>query len=325
VPSAATSPATADQGWLYDLLRWAGVSQGTAAHWQQVIVRPLTVVVIVLAAVLVGWLGNRVIRRWIGAAAHKAVARADSPRASARALTLTALLANVWRGVVGTVAFFVVLATIGLNLTPLLAGATVIGATLGFGAQSMVRDLLSGFLLTVEGQFDIGDTIMVGDTVGTVEDVTLRVTRLRSYDGVVWFVPNGEIRKLANSTRGWSLASVDVPVPAGVDVDGALEAVRQAAGAVTHDERYRAFCLEEPRLWGVIAADADTYTTRVSVRSTTAEHDAVARALREEILRRLHAVAVTAAAASAGTETGTGTAGTGDGAAPSAGAGPADG
>ena len=105
------------------------------------------------------------------------------------------------------------LGTIGLNLTPLLAGATVIGATLGFGAQSMVRDLLAGVLLTVEGQFDIGDTIMVGDTSGTVEDLTLRVTRLRSDDGTVWYVPNGEIRKLANSSRGWAQATVDVPGP----------------------------------------------------------------------------------------------------------------
>ena len=102
-------------------------------------------------AVLIGWLGNRVIRRWVGAAAHKAVARADSPRAAARALTLTSLLANVWRGVVGAIAFFVILGTIGLNLTPLLAGATVIGATLGFGAQSMVRDLLAGLLLDRRG------------------------------------------------------------------------------------------------------------------------------------------------------------------------------
>ena len=211
--SGATSPIVVDDGWLYDVLRWAGVDPSTAAHWQQVVIKPLTVVLVVLVAVLIAWLGSRIIRRWVGAAAHKAVAHADSPRASARALTLTSLLANVWRAVIGVIAFFVVLGTIGLNLTPLLAGATVIGATIGFGAQSMVRDLLAGVLLTVEGQFDIGDTIMVGDTSGKVEDLTLRVTRLRSDDGTVWFVPNGEIRKLANSSRGWAQATVDVPVP----------------------------------------------------------------------------------------------------------------
>ncbi len=116
-----------------------------AAHWQEVVIKPVTVIVILLVAVLIGWLGSRIIRRWIGAAAHKAVAPGRLAAApSARALTLTALLANMWRGVIGVIAFFVVLGTIGINLTPLLAGATVIGATIGFGAQSMVRDLLAG-------------------------------------------------------------------------------------------------------------------------------------------------------------------------------------
>ena len=289
MPSGAI-PAVAGQGWLYDLLVWAGVNQTTAAHWQQVIIKPITVVIIVLVALAIGWLGNRIIRRWLGSAARKAVARADSPRASARAATLTALLANIWRGVIFVIAFFVILGTIGLNLTPLLAGATVIGATLGFGAQSMVRDLLSGLLLTVEGQFDIGDTIMVGDTAGTVEDLTFRVTRLRGHDGTVWYVPNGEIRKLANTTRGWAQAEVDVPVPATADVDTVLGALRRAADAVAEDARYASACLDSPRLWGVIAAAADTFTCRVSIRTPTTERDRVARAVREEAVRRLGAI-----------------------------------
>jgi len=288
----ATSPSVVDQGWLYSILRWAGVSESTSEHWQLVVIKPVTVAVVLLVAVLIGWLGNRVIHRWVGAAAHKAVARADSPRAAARALTLTSLLANVWRGVVGTVAFFVILGTIGLNLTPLLAGATVIGATLGFGAQSMVRDLLAGLLLTVEGQFDIGDTIMVGDTTGTVEDLTLRVTRLRADDGTVWYVPNGEIRKLANESRGWALATVDIPVPLTAPVDTVLDAVRAAADAVSSDPRYGASCLEPPRIWGVVDSAADTFTCRVSVRTATTERAAMARVLREEIARRLQAVGV---------------------------------
>jgi small conductance mechanosensitive channel len=292
----ATSPTVVDEGWLFDLLRWAGVSQPTAAHWQQVVIKPLTVLIVILVAAAVARLGNRIIRRWVGAAAKKAVSRAESPRAAARALTLTGLLANVWRGVIGVIAFFVVLGTIGLNLTPLLAGATVIGATLGFGAQSMVRDLLAGLLLTVEGQFDIGDTIWVGDTTGKVEDLTLRVTRLRADDGTVWYVPNGEIRKLANSSRGWAQATVDVPVPVAAGVDTVLAAVRGAADAVARDPRYAPLCLEPPRLWGVVAASLDSFTCRVSVRTSTIEREHLARILREEIGRRLQADGVFAAA-----------------------------
>jgi moderate conductance mechanosensitive channel len=288
----ATSPTLVDQGWLYDVLRWAGVSDPTAAHWQQVVIKPLTVVLVLLGAILIGRLGTKVIRRWIGAAAHKAVARADSPRAAARAQTLTGLLASVWRGVVWVIAFFVVLGTIGLNLTPLLAGATVIGATLGFGAQSMVRDLLAGLLLSVEGQFDIGDTIMVGDTVGKVEDLTLRVTRLRADDGTVWYVPNGEIRKLANESRGWAQATVDVPVPVAAPIEVVIDAMRSAADAVSHDPEYSSLCLEPPRVWGVVATAADTYTCRVSVRTSTADRDRVARVLRQEIALGLQAADV---------------------------------
>jgi len=292
VPLHAISPLVVDQGWLYDILRWAGVGSPTAAHWQEVVIKPVTVLVVVWVAILVGWLGSRIIRRWVGAAAHKAVAHADSPRAAARALTLTSLLANVWRGVVFAIAFFVVLGTIGLNLTPLLAGATVIGATLGFGAQSMVRDLLAGVLLTVEGQFDIGDTIAVGDTTGTVEDLTLRVTRLRSDDGTVWYVPNGEIRKLANSSRGWAQATVEVPVPVAAAVDTVLDAIAEAADAVSNDPRYAPLCLEPPRVWGVVATAADTFTCRVSVRTTTSDRERVARILRREMTLRLQAQGV---------------------------------
>jgi small conductance mechanosensitive channel len=139
----------------------------------------------------------------------------------------------------------------------------------------------------------------VGDTSGTVEDVTLRVTRLRSDDGTVWYVPNGEIRKLANSSRGWAQATVDVPVPIAARVDAVLEAIQAAADAESGDPRYAAMCIEPPRLWGVVATAADTFTCRVSVRTSTPDRERVARILRQEIALRLQAAgafAVTAAA-----------------------------
>jgi small conductance mechanosensitive channel len=132
---------------------------------------------------------------------QKAAERAGSPRSTVRAATLGVLLGNVWRVFIWTVALLIVLETAGLNLTPLLASATVIGATLGFGAQIFVRDFLTGIFLMAEDQYGIGDTITIGERVGTVEDLTLRVTRLRAPDGTLWYVPNGEIRQLANNTR----------------------------------------------------------------------------------------------------------------------------
>jgi small conductance mechanosensitive channel len=232
-------------------------------------------------------LGSRFIRHWIGSAVRRAASRADSPRAERRAVTLTAMVANIWRVVVAIVAFFVALGTIGVNLTPLLAGATIVGATIGFGAQSMVRDLLAGFLLTVEGQYDIGDTIEVADTKGVVEDLTLRVTRLRSPDGAVWFVPNGDIRRLGNRARGWGRATIDVPVPPATGVDRLLGALGEAAEAVHGDPRYAEACLEAPVLWGVVGIDVDSITARVTMRTRAEDRDRVERAVRQEAVRRL--------------------------------------
>jgi moderate conductance mechanosensitive channel len=296
VPIAATSPPANDQGWIYDLLQWAGVDPSTAHHIQSAVIRPLTILVIAILAVLALWLGNRAIKHWIGGAARKAAGRADSPRAVARADTITSLLSSIWRVVVITTAFFVVLGTLGINLTPLLAGATVIGATIGFGAQSLVRDLLAGFLLIMEGQFDIGDTLVVGDTTGTVEDLSLRVTQLRGTDGSVWFVPNGEIRKLSNITRGWAQVSVDTVVPAATDVDTILHAARGGAQAVVMDPEFADDLIATPEVLGIVAADADTITARVSARVPAGRRDALERALRLEIARRLRAEGVFAGA-----------------------------
>jgi small-conductance mechanosensitive channel len=292
VPPPATATILATTGWLYDLLTWIGVDHATARHLQEVVLKPVTVILVVLGAALISWFGSRIIKRWIGAVARRAAGRADSPRAAARAVTITAMAGNVWRVVVAVIAFFVALGTIGINLTPLLAGATVVGATIGFGAQSMVRDLLAGFLLIIEDQFDIGDSLTIGSTSGTVEDLSLRVTRLRGIDGTVWFVPNGEIRTLANTSRGWAEAMVDVPVPATADVDDVLGALAEAAAAVADDARFTASCLTPARVWGVVAADAGTMTTRVSIRTPLGDRDRIARALREEISRRLHALGV---------------------------------
>jgi len=263
VPLADTSPPPLESGWIYDLLRWAGVSAATAHHVQ--------------------W----AINHWFGAAAKRAAGRADSPRAVTRASTITALLSSVWRVVVVTVAFFVVLGTLGIDLTPLLASATVIGATIGFGAQSVVRDVLAGFLLMMEGQYDIGDLLVIGDTTGTVEDLSLRVTRLRGADGSMWFVPNGEIRKLSNRTRGWAQVFVDVVVPAPTDVDLVLDAARRGGEEVAADPAFATELIHGPEVLGIVAADAETLTARVAVRVPNTRRDAIDRALRATISRCL--------------------------------------
>src|SRR5205085_5209231 len=143
-------------------------------------------------------------------------------RADQRVRTLAGVTGSVVRVIVWTVALLTILGIVGLNLGPLIAGASIVGVALGFGAQSLVKDFLSGFFILVEDQYGVGDQVSVGGAKGTIEEVTLRVNRMRSDDGSVWFVPNGEIRKVANATMGWQRALVDFLLPLDVDVERAL-------------------------------------------------------------------------------------------------------
>src|SRR5579875_2647686 len=201
-----------DQGWFYDLLRKAGVSSPTAHTLVEFVLRPLEVG-------LVARYGARLLRRVVVRMGTSAASLSGSPRTRSRVSTHAAILANLWRFAVAVLAVATVLGMLGIDLTPLLASATVIGATIGFGAQALVRDYLSGFLLTVEDQYVIGDTIAVNGITGTVEDLSLRVTRVRAVDGSLIYVPNGDIRQLTNRSRGWAKAVVDVEVPVGSAAD----------------------------------------------------------------------------------------------------------
>jgi small conductance mechanosensitive channel len=278
-------------GWLYDLLRKAGVSPPTAHTVVEFVFRPLEIALVVAVAAVVAHFGAKAIRRWLGHLGRRAVSRSSSPRAAGRATTVSALVANLWRFAVGVVAASTILGIFGINLTPLLASATVIGATIGFGAQALVRDYLSGALLTIEDQFGIGDTITVNGTTGVVEDLSLRVTRVRAIDGTVWYVPNGEIRRLGNASRGWAKALVDIPVaPApGSSLDAVRNTVLVAATAVASQPRFAPVCPEPPEVMGVVGADAATYTLRVTLRTQPAERDRLERAMRGAIVDALSA------------------------------------
>jgi small conductance mechanosensitive channel len=285
---ATTSSATGS-GWFYNLLTRAGVDPSTANTVSEFVWRPLLILLVILGAILTATLGAKAIRRGLGATAAKAAERSGSPRAGARAATVVALVANLFKFFVVVIAILVVLGMLGLNLTPLLASATVIGATLGFGAQALVRDYLSGFLLTMEDQFGIGDTITVNDVSGVVEDLSLRVTRVRAFDGTVWYVPNGDIRKLANASHGWAKAVVDLVVGqvGAANLDAVERALAQAAREVAGRPRFAATCTEPPEVLGVVASTDTTCTMRVTQRTTPAMRVPLERALHQALVEQL--------------------------------------
>jgi moderate conductance mechanosensitive channel len=221
--------------------------------------------------------------------ANQAANRSGSLRASARVATMSGVVANVWRFFVFIVAGAIVLGMLGINLTPLLASATIIGATLGFGAQQIVRDYFSGILMTMEDQYNVGDSVTVGGVTGVVEEVTMRLTRFRGVDGTIFVIPNGDIRLIANLSRGWARAVVDLTLPGACAAD--LESVRgviaTAAHEVATDPVFAPHATEPPSVVGLQSADATTITLRVMLLTVPSQRDALTAALREATLEAL--------------------------------------
>jgi len=276
-------------GWLYHLLTKFGVSPNTASTVTDLIIRPLSILFVVGVALLVAHLGARAIRRVLERVANQAASRSGSQRAGARVATMSGLVANVWRFFVFVVAGAIVLGLLGINLTPLLASATIIGATLGFGAQQIVRDYFSGILMTMEDQYNVGDSVTVAGVTGVVEEVTMRLTRFRSVDGTLYIVPNGDIRLIGNLSRGWARAIVDLTLPGATaaDLDAVRRVVAEAAHSVASTPEFAAHCTEPPNLVGLLTADAGTITIRVMLLTVPSQRDSLTRALREETLTAL--------------------------------------
>jgi small-conductance mechanosensitive channel len=287
VTATAAVPET---GWLYDLLTKAGLDPSTAHTVVQFVVRPISILIVVAVAWLLSHFGAKSIKQGLGRVAGRGATRLGSERTNARAATMVGLLSGLWRGLVVVVAFAIILGIFGINLTPLLASATIIGATLGFGFQSLIRDYLSGVLLTFEDQFAVGDTISVNEATGVVEDLSLRVTRLRAMDGTLWYVPNGDIRRVSNASRGWAKAVVDVPVslPAVADLSSVKDLLAATAREVAGTPQFAPGTLNQPpEVLGVIAAEPGIATVRVVQRTVPAQRDALERALREAVVAQL--------------------------------------
>ena len=249
--------------------------------------RPLKIVLILALALLFARLGSRFAARSIRSIATRSPLREVSPRSEQRAATLAGVAVSLIRIFVWTMAGLLILGVLGLDLGPFLAGASIVGVALGFGAQSLVKDFLSGFFILVEDQYAVGDVITIADQTGTVEEIDLRVTRLRAADGTVWFVPNGEIRKVGNSAKEWARSIVDVIVPTRADVAAAIAAISEEATAVANDPAWAEAVLEAPEVLGVETLGATNLTVRVSTKTTPSHRAPLARAMRSRITSRL--------------------------------------
>ena len=255
--------------------------------WSGFAGRSAKIALILVLALVFLRLGTRVAGRSIRSIGTRSALREPSPRLEQRAETLAGVAVSMVRIVVWSVAVLLVLEEFGLNLGPLLAGASIVGVAVGFGAQSLVKDFFSGFFILIEDQYAVGDLITIADQTGTVEEINLRVTRIRATDGTVWYVPNGEIRKVGNSTKEWGRAIVDVIVPRKSDLATATAVIGEEVAAVAADPAWADAVLEPPEILGVNAMGVDNVTVRVSVKTTPAHRLPLAREMRSRISLRL--------------------------------------
>ena len=276
-----------EHGYLYDLLREWGMGDFGARTWEFLLVRPLKIVLLLLAGVVLSRLAVRAVRRFVRTVHARAPVRTGSLRAEQRVTTLADVLTGLARTLVWVVVVLILLGEIGLDLAPLLAGAGIAGIAIGFGAQSLVKDFLSGFFILLEDQYGVGDVINLGDASGTVEDISLRITRLRATDGTVWFVPNGEIKRVGNTSMEWSRALIDVLVAYGSDLAQVMSAISEVAVEFAAEPEWASSVLEPPEVWGVQAMAVDGLTIRLVVKTAPRQQYAVARELRGRITDRL--------------------------------------
>ena len=216
-----------------------------------------------------------------------AILESSSPLASERrvqrAQTMGSVLRSVTTGVVAVVIMLMILAELGLNIGPLLASAGILGVALGFGSQTLVKDFLSGIFMIAEDQYGVGDVVDLGEAVGSVEAVGLRVTRLRSVDGTVWYVRNGEIIRVGNQSQGWARAVLDIGVGYGEDVTRVQDLLREVGAGLRSDPEWGELVMEDPEVWGVEALSADAVVVRLVVKTLPLEQWTVAREMRRRI------------------------------------------
>jgi len=224
-----------------------------------------------------------------GSPEHYRLRELNRERARQRGTTLAMVGVSVISALLWTLGFLLVLSELRVNLAPLIAGAGIVGIAVGFGAQEMIRDFLSGFFVILEDQYAVGDIVDLGHATGTVEMITMRFTRLRDLEGKVWFIPNGEVRRVGNLSKLWSRAIIDVGIAYEADIDRASEAMVAAANDVRDADIEEATIIDEPTVLGVEDFGASSVVVRMLLRTEPGEQWTVARAVRARIKARFDA------------------------------------
>lgn len=261
--------------------------------------RPLKILLIVVIALVLSWLFKRVISRATrhGIESKPLLSRGDTEDSfqarsqEARRQQRMKTLGNVGRSVAAIViwvwAALAILDQLGVNVAPLIASAGVVGVAIGFGAQSLVKDFFTGMFVLIENQFGVGDTIQVGDVVGEVEQMTLRITTLRDMDGTLWYVRNGDIDLVGNYSDHFSVARLQIPVSLLADPDEVSRMIEHAAAEACKDPEIHDVVMAAPEMLGPSEFNPNYVSFRLTVKTMPGHQWAVARHLNHRILAAL--------------------------------------
>lgn len=256
-------------------------------HFEELPARLIEVAIIILVAFLSYQLAKAIIRRIVTRHIEEEDPLVRRLREQ-RVQTLGSLLTNVLLAVVVTVSALVIL-DVFIDIAPLLASVGVVGLAVSFGAQSLVKDVISGTFMLIEGQFGIGDVVRIGDTSGMVEKITLRTTILRDLHGIVHVIPNGDIKMVSNMTKTWSRAVIDVAVAYREDVDRVVAVLQNLGAEFQADPDWGPLLLEAPEVLGIENLSDAGVMVRMTAKTLPLKQWDVARELRRRIKKRFDA------------------------------------
>ena len=291
------------------LLNWFPLPWASPSAWV------INLVLIVVVALIVRSLLLRLITRVIRRAADGVMperlrikmtttldgsAAVLTERRRQRAETLGSVLSSLLSVVVFGTAALMVLSRFGMDLAPVLTSVGILGVAVGFGAQELVKDFIAGMFMLMEDQYGVGDLIDTGAAIGTVEAVTLRITRLRDTDGRVWYVRNGTINRVGNESQGWSRALVDVPVAYDADISRVRDLLKQIATDLWEDPDFRDVTIvEEPQVYPLEQMSNTAMMFRLTVKTVPTHRTEVARELRLRVKTALDLAGIPLAAVAA--------------------------
>jgi moderate conductance mechanosensitive channel len=237
----------------------------------------------IVGILLAAWVISLAVGRALGLMRTRMAERIDDPEAAKRALTLTRVFRYIATVVIWLITIVLVLSELGISIAPILGAAGVVGLAVGFGAQSLVKDFFTGFVLLLENQIRQGDVVRLGDHAGVVENITLRFVQLRDYDGMVYFVPNGQIDTVINMSRGFANAVVDAGVGYGADIDKAMALMHEVAAKLRADPEWSDRIVGDFEMAGVNEWGDSAVTIRGRIRTQAGQQWGVKR----ELLKRL--------------------------------------